>query len=201
MTGRRSWCTSVKGEIIDAWYSGKHRDVGANIQAIMRPDGLPVWTSDPAPGHLHDLTCADLARHHRCPVLGSLPTEPATLADSGYDGTGRGIHTPIEQSTDGNRLAIDNRTYNSLLRSLRCQGERGFALLTGRWRALRHVTSSPTTAGDIVRAALVLTHFEPTESLLRSAQRPRATSMCCGPEFGHASVGQSAPRYLRPEGA
>ena len=31
--------TSVKGDTIDAWYSGKHRDFGANIQAIMRPDG------------------------------------------------------------------------------------------------------------------------------------------------------------------
>jgi hypothetical protein len=50
--------TSVKGQQIDAWYSGKHRDFGANIQAIIRPDGLPVWTSDGAPGHLHDLTCA-----------------------------------------------------------------------------------------------------------------------------------------------
>jgi len=52
--------TSVKGDTIDAWYSGKHRDFGANIQAIMRPDGLPIWTSDAAPGHLHDLTCAEL---------------------------------------------------------------------------------------------------------------------------------------------
>jgi len=26
---------SVKGDIIDAWYSGKHRDFGANIQAII----------------------------------------------------------------------------------------------------------------------------------------------------------------------
>jgi hypothetical protein len=42
--------TSVKGETIHAWYSGKHRDFGANIQALMRPDGLPIWTSDAAPG-------------------------------------------------------------------------------------------------------------------------------------------------------
>ena len=52
--------TSVKGEQIDAWYCGKHRDFGANIQALMRPDGLPIWTSDAAPGHLHDFTCAQL---------------------------------------------------------------------------------------------------------------------------------------------
>jgi hypothetical protein len=35
--------------MIDAWYSGKHRDVAANIQAIMRPDGLPIWTSAALP--------------------------------------------------------------------------------------------------------------------------------------------------------
>ncbi|MER7009556.1 transposase family protein, partial [Dactylosporangium sp. NPDC000555] len=50
--------TSVKGATIDAWYSGKHRDFGANIQAVMRPDGLPIWTSTAMPGHFHDLTCA-----------------------------------------------------------------------------------------------------------------------------------------------
>ena len=49
---------SVKGKTIDAWYSGKRRDFGANIQAIIRPDGIPIWTSESMPGHLHDLTCA-----------------------------------------------------------------------------------------------------------------------------------------------
>jgi hypothetical protein len=43
---------------------------------------------------------------------------------------------------------------------LRCLGERGFALLTGRWRTLRHITASPGKIGCIARAALVLTHFE-----------------------------------------
>jgi hypothetical protein len=38
--------------------------------------------------------------------------------------------------------------------------ERGFALLTGRWRALRHITTSPRKIGTITKAALVLTHFE-----------------------------------------
>jgi hypothetical protein len=62
--------------------------------------------------------------------------------------------------TDGRQLGIDNRTHNMLLRSLRCLGERGFALLTGRWYSLRHTTASPRSVGDIVRAALVLTQFE-----------------------------------------
>jgi hypothetical protein len=150
----------VKGETIDAWYSGKHRDFGANIQAIMRPDGLPVWTSDAAPGHLHDLTCA---QHHD--VLATLYWAASqlnlpTLADSGYEGTGIGIHTPFKQPADGRQLAVDNRTYNRLQRSLRGLGERGFALLTGRWHSIRHITASPRSAGDIVRATLILTQFE-----------------------------------------
>ena len=49
---------------------------------------------------------------------------------------------------------------NALLRSLRYQGERGFALMSQRWRAIQHISLSPTTIGDIVKAALVLTQFE-----------------------------------------
>jgi hypothetical protein len=152
--------TSVKGVTIDAWYSGKHRDFGANIQAIMRPDGLPVWTSPAMPGHLHDLTCAQ-----RLHITGALywaasTLDLPTLADAGYDGTGIGIHTPYKQPADGRPLAGDNRAHNLLLRSMRCLGERGFAILNGRWRTLRHTTASPRALGDIVAAALHLTHFE-----------------------------------------
>jgi hypothetical protein len=66
----------------------------------------------------------------------------------------------VKQPADGRQLDIDNRTYNMLLRSMRCIGERGFALLTQRWRVLLHVTASPTKISDIARAALVLTHIE-----------------------------------------
>ena len=47
-----------------------------------------------------------------------------------------------------------------VLRSLRYQGERGFALMSQRWRALQRVMVSPTTIGDIAKSALVLTQFE-----------------------------------------
>ena len=43
---------------------------------------------------------------------------------------------------------------------MRCLGERGFAILTGHWRTLRHTIASPRRIGDIVAAALHLTHFE-----------------------------------------
>ncbi|WP_231931154.1 transposase family protein [Micromonospora coriariae] len=46
------------------------------------------------------------------------------------------MNTPYKQPTDGRRLAVDNRAYNAPLRSMRCLGERGFAIVTGRWRTL-----------------------------------------------------------------
>ena len=57
-------------------------------------------------------------------------------------------------------IAVANRTVNRLLRGLRWQGERGFAILVGRWKTLRHTTASPRRTSDIVAAALHLTHFE-----------------------------------------
>jgi hypothetical protein len=106
---------------------------------------------------VHDIT---VARHHALPALyraaaAGLPT----LADPGYDGAGIGIHIPVRPLTAGQHLDV-SQTRNALLRSLRCLGERGFPLLTGRWRTLQHITASPGKIGDIARAALVLTHFE-----------------------------------------
>ncbi len=83
-----------------------------------------------------------------------------TLAGAGYDGAGIGVHTPVEHPADGGDLHIDNRTYNALLRGLHALGERGFALLVGHWRTLRHITASPERIGAIVKAAPTLTHYE-----------------------------------------
>ena len=82
------------------------------------------------------------------------------MADPGYEGAGIGILIPLKQPTAGRELDINARTRNAIQRSLRCLGERGFALLTARWRTLQHITASPSKIGDIARAALVLTHFE-----------------------------------------
>jgi len=152
--------TGAKGHPIYTWLSGKHRDYGANIQAVIRPDGLPLWTSPTSPGHEHDLTCA---RHHG--VTAALNWAAAelhlpTLADAGYLNAGHGIKTPTKRPHRQPQLALPNRTVNQLLRSLRGQGERGFAILTGRWKTLRHTTQSPSRIGDIVAAALHLTHYE-----------------------------------------
>jgi hypothetical protein len=150
--------TSVKGEEIDAWYSGKKHRPGANVQAVMLPSGLPIWTSQAEPGHVHDITAA---RAHALPQLyRAASLGMPTLADGGYDGAGIGIHVPVKSPGGNQRLDPDTRTRNSLLRGLRSQGERGFALLSQRWTTLQRITASPRRTTEIVRAALVLTQFE-----------------------------------------
>jgi len=149
--------TSVKGREIDAWYSGKTHAFGGNIQALMAPNGIPLWVSDVLPGSTHDLAAArELVLAILWPYAKTMPV----LADSGYEGAGCGVLAPIKRRTDGIPLHADQRTYNRLLRGLRCLGERGFALLLERWKSLRHITMSPRRITDLARAALVLTHFE-----------------------------------------
>ena len=86
-------------------------------------------------------------------------TMPA-LADCGYEGAGHGILTPVKKPKGVTELDINARTRNMLLSSARCLGERGFALLSQRWKTLQNVTASPSEIGPIARAALVLTLFE-----------------------------------------
>ena len=149
---------SVKGEVIDLWYSGKARCHGGNVQAVTAPGGFPLWVSEAEPGSVHDLTAARL---HALPALYRAAARGLpVLADPGYEGAGIGIKIPVKQPPDGRALDRGNRTRNALQRSLRCPGERASALLTQRWRALQHITASPGKITQIARAALVLTHFE-----------------------------------------
>jgi hypothetical protein len=89
------------------------------------------------------------------PCLKALPF----LADSGYEGAGAGVHVPVKKPARG-ELDIDTKTRNALLRSLRYQGERGFALMSQRWRAPQHVMVSPGTISDLAKSVLVLVQFE-----------------------------------------
>jgi DDE superfamily endonuclease len=137
---------------------GKAHTHGGNIQAVTAPEGFPLWVSPVEPGSVHDLTAA---RRHALPGLYQAATaDLPTLADQGYEGAGIGVHIPVKQPPGTQELDVNTRTRNAIQRSLRCLGERGFALLTGRWRTLQHITASPSKIGDIARAALILTHFE-----------------------------------------
>jgi hypothetical protein len=153
----REKTTSIKGEQIDTWYAGKTHDFGGNVQILFTPGGFPIWSSDVEAGGIADI---EAARIHVLPAVYPAATTLPVLADPGYQGAGRGVHVPFKQPAGGNELSINNRAYNALLRALRCLGERGFALLIERWTTLQHITLSPRRIGDLVRAGLVLTHFE-----------------------------------------
>jgi hypothetical protein len=147
---------SRKGKNIDRWYSGKAHHHGGLVQALASPRGVPLWISGVLPGGTHDITAArELVLPGLRPYLKNLPV----LADSGYEGAGAGVHVPVKRPA-GNELDADAKTRNALLRSLRYQGERGFALMSDRWHALQHVMLSPGKIGDITQAALVLVQFE-----------------------------------------
>jgi hypothetical protein len=118
---------SVKGRLIDLWYSGKAHRHGGNVQAVFAPDGFPLWVSEVAPGSHHDLT---VAREQVLAALYAAAKHLPTLADGGYEGAGHGVFTPVRKPEGGRDLHVDNQTFNLLLRALRCLGERGFALLT-----------------------------------------------------------------------
>lgn len=148
---------SVKGETIDAWFSGKTGGFGGQVQMLSEPDGFPIWFSDVLPGGVVDI---EAARALVLPALYPYAKTMPVLADPGYQGAGHGIIVPFKNPADGNVLSIDNRCYNRLQRFVRCRIERGFALLTERWNALKHTTLSPSRIGDLVRAAHVLTLFE-----------------------------------------
>lgn len=149
--------TSRKGTEIDLWYSGKRKDFGGNVQAVFYPDGRPMWVSDVLPGNVNDLAAA---RENVLAVIRPFVEKMPVLADGGYEGAGHGVLTPVKKPSGMKELDINARTRNALIRSVRCLGERGFALLTQRWQTLQHVTMSPGRIGQLARAALVLTLFE-----------------------------------------
>ena len=148
--------TSMKGAEIDKWYSGKAHEHAGLVQGLIAPSGVPLWVSDARPGSTHDIIAArELVLPGLRPWLKLFPC----LADSGYEGAGAGVLVPVKKPRKS-ELDTDTKARNMLLRGLRYQGERGFAVMSQRWRATQHVTVSPTQIGDIMKAALVLTQFE-----------------------------------------
>lgn len=147
---------SRTGAEIDKWYSGKAHHHAGLVQGLISPAGVPLWTSDALPGSTHDITAA---REQVLPAASPYLKDMPILADSGYEGAGKGVHVPVKKPRKG-ELDADTKTRNALLRGLRYQGERGFALMKQRWRALQRVTTDPGQIGDITKATLVLTQIE-----------------------------------------
>ena len=151
--------TSVKGEDIDAWYSGKHHRPGGNVQAVMRPDGLPLWASQAEPGHVHDITAA---RVHALPALyrAAALGMPA-LADSGYEGAGIGIHVPVK--SPGRKPGARHPTPapgTPCCATSAARENAGSPCSPSAGPPSSTSPPAPASITEIVRAALVLTQFE-----------------------------------------
>src|SRR4051794_27342924 len=89
-----------------AFYSGKHKCHGLNVQVIADPAGRLVWISPVLPGARHDMGAA---REH--PIIAALAAaEIDAVADTAYQGGGPAIRTPQRRR----RLDPDTGRYRPL---------------------------------------------------------------------------------------
>lgn len=109
---------------VDLWWSGKHHHHGGNIQVVSAPDGWPLWTSGVRPGREHDTTAAR--------------ADPDLLTQVEPD-----IFTVPFKKPKGQKLTIDQQTYNAVHGALRCLGERANSLLKTTYKTLRHYRGCP----------------------------------------------------------
>lgn len=136
-----------------AFYSGKHKAYGVNAQALLAPNGWPLWVSEVLPGGAHDLTAA--RTHGLLDAIGTARLD--VLADKGYQGGAPVLRTPYKTHHSRPVLTHACRIANQALNALRAPGERGFATLK-TWRLLRRLRCCPYRAGTILRAILALEH-------------------------------------------
>ena len=89
-----------------AFYSGKHKCHGLNVQVIADPAGRLVWISPVLPGARHDMGAA---REHG--IIDALNTAGVTaIADTAYQGGGPAVRAPQRRR----RLDPDTGRYRRL---------------------------------------------------------------------------------------
>jgi DDE superfamily endonuclease/Helix-turn-helix of DDE superfamily endonuclease len=135
----------------DPYYSGKHHRPGVNVQALMGMNGEPAYAGEARCGSTHDLTAARGDQIIEAAALAGIEV----LADSGYQGAGGTVRTPIKRPKGLGHNGHEKRA-NHAHTAARAPGERGFALLKN-WQVLRLVRISPWRITDLVRAVLVVT--------------------------------------------
>lgn len=114
-------------------------------------DGEPAFVGLARCGSTHDLAAA----REDGIVEGARAAGGEILADSGYQGTGATVRTPVKRPRGLSHSGHERRA-NALHAAERAPGERGFALLKG-WLVLRLVRISPSRITDLVRTVLVVT--------------------------------------------
>jgi hypothetical protein len=140
-----------------AFYSGKHKAHGLNVQVIADPIGRLVWISPPLPGARHDMGAA---REHG--IIDAIAAhETSAVADTAYQGAGPTVAVPqrrrrIDPDTGRYRtLSAFQKDVNTARARQRGPGERANAELKN-WRILRKIRSSPNTADKLIAAVQTL---------------------------------------------
>ena len=140
-----------------AFYSGKHKAHGVNVQVIADPVGRLVWISPTLPGARHDMGAA--REHGIVDALNQAGIQ--AIADTAYQGGGAAIRVPQRRR----RLDPDSGRYRPLSRSQKQvnraharqhgPGERVNAQLKN-WRILRKIRSCPSRGSELVAAVQTL---------------------------------------------
>ncbi len=140
-----------------AFFSGKHKRHGVNVQVIADPAGRLVWASPALPGARHDMGAA---REHG--IIDALNAAGVhTVADTAYQGGGPAIRVPQRRrrlDPDAGRYRRLSRTQkqvNTAHARQRGPGERANAQLKS-WTVLRKIRSCPRRATALVNAVTVL---------------------------------------------
>jgi hypothetical protein len=137
-----------------AFYSGKHKRHGLNVQTVCSPAGELLWAAAPRPGATVDITAARQAG-----IAGDILRFLGLFADLGYLGLDKDVVTG-RRKPRGKDLTAAQRAANRLQAQLRCVGERGNARLK-YWKVLAtELRCRPEQCTAMVRAVLALHYME-----------------------------------------
>jgi len=133
-----------------AFYSGKHKRHGLNVQTVCSPQGGLLQAAAPLPGATVDLTAARKAR-----IAAILTSVIGVFADLGYLGWDEAVITG-RRKPRGMDLTPAQRAASRLQAQLRCTGERGNARLK-YWKVLAaELRCRPEDCTAMVKAVLAL---------------------------------------------
>ncbi len=137
-----------------AFYSGKHKRHGLNVQTVCSPAGELLWAAAPAPGATVDVTAA-----RKAGIAGDILRFLGLFADLGYLGLDKDVVTG-RRKPRGKDLTPAQRAANRLQAQLRCVGERGNARLK-YWKVLAtELRCRPEDCTAMVKAVLALHYME-----------------------------------------
>jgi len=137
-----------------AFYSGKHKRHGLNVQTVCSPAGELLWAAAPAPGATVDITAARQAG-----IAGDILRFLGLFADLGYLGLDKDVVTG-RRKPRGKDLTAAQQAANRLQAQLRCVGERGNARLK-YWKVLAtELRCGPERCTAMVKAVLALHYME-----------------------------------------